>query len=71
VSSNGACFTLNVPRATTTEARGINDAGEVVGHTEDAAGQPTGFTEAGGVTAALFVPAISLIVALLNLLEFQ
>ena len=59
VSSNGAYVTLNVPGATTTDARGINDAGQVVGSTmltPSIAGPRQGFLYSGGAFTMLDRP---------------
>lgn len=59
VSSSGAYATLNVPGATATDARGINDAGQVVGSfllTPSIAGPRQGFLYAGGAFTTLDRP---------------
>ena len=41
--SVGAYTTIDYPNATYTSANGINDAGEIVGRRDDAAGKTHGF----------------------------
>ena len=53
----GGTFTrIDVPGATQTNARGINDAGQITGSYSDRAGRSHGFVYAGGAFTTLDVP---------------
>src|SRR5947209_7886207 len=51
--------TIDVPGASSTQAYGINNAGQIVGEFEDATGRFHGFRETAGVFTLIDVPGAS------------